>query len=125
MVAGDTAAVPSAIAKSQGPLKLREDVQSQLGRGEQGQYALLREIVGARSNEEGCDGQYGVVRVHRNQDGGCLPQNLLDTKIISQIPASGGRPDELAALVPHLCLCEAAFVTGPTSRLTAGSNSKI
>src|SRR5262247_2023232 len=42
-----------------------------------------------------------------------VPKDVLDSKIIPQIPVGRlGKPEEIAALVAYLCTEEAAFVTG-------------
>lgn len=55
------------------------------------------------------------------------PQNVLDTKVIPQIPVGRlGRPDEVAALVLsivlYLCSREAAFVTGVNIAINGGQH---
>jgi acetoacetyl-CoA reductase len=51
-----------------------------------------------------------------------IPKEILDTKILPQIPVGRlGLPEEVAGLIIYLCSDEAAFVNGPTSPSTAGS----
>jgi acetoacetyl-CoA reductase len=52
-----------------------------------------------------------------------LPQDVLDTKIIPQIPVGRlGQPEEVAALVLYLCSREAAFVTGANIAINGGQH---
>ena len=52
-----------------------------------------------------------------------VPQEVLDTKIIPQIPVGRlGQPDEVAALVLYLCSREAAFVTGANIAINGGQH---
>src|ERR1700738_3766766 len=50
-----------------------------------------------------------------------VPQDVLDTKIIPQIPVGRlGQPEEVAALVVYLCSREGAFVTGANVEINGG-----
>ena len=52
-----------------------------------------------------------------------LPQDVLDTKIIPQIPVGRlGQPAEVAALVLYLCSREAGFVTGANIAINGGQH---
>ena len=52
-----------------------------------------------------------------------IPQDVLDTKIIPQIPVGRlGQPDEVAALVLYLCSREAGFVTGANIAINGGQH---
>ncbi len=52
-----------------------------------------------------------------------IPQEILDTKILPQIPAGRlGRPEEVAALVAYLCSEEAGFVTGSNIAINGGQH---
>ncbi|WP_432258080.1 acetoacetyl-CoA reductase [Cupriavidus sp. TMH.W2] len=52
-----------------------------------------------------------------------VPQEILDTKIIPQIPVGRlGEPEEVAALVAYLCSKEAAFVTGANIAINGGQH---
>jgi acetoacetyl-CoA reductase len=52
-----------------------------------------------------------------------VPQDILDTKIIPQIPVGRlGQPEEVAALVLYLCSREAAFVTGANLAINGGQH---
>jgi acetoacetyl-CoA reductase len=52
-----------------------------------------------------------------------VPQDILDTKILPQIPAGRlGQPAEVAALVQYLCSHEAAFVTGANIAINGGQH---
>jgi acetoacetyl-CoA reductase len=52
-----------------------------------------------------------------------VPQEVLETKIIPQIPVGRlGMPDEVAALVLYLCSEEAAFVTGANIAINGGQH---
>ncbi|MGH8789970.1 MAG: acetoacetyl-CoA reductase [Cupriavidus necator] len=52
-----------------------------------------------------------------------VPQEILDTKIIPQIPVGRlGQPEEVAALVRYLCSPEAAFVTGANIAINGGQH---
>jgi acetoacetyl-CoA reductase len=52
-----------------------------------------------------------------------VPQDILDTKIIPQIPVGRlGQPEEVAALVVYLCSREAAFMTGANLAINGGQH---
>ena len=52
-----------------------------------------------------------------------IPKEVLDTKIIPQIPVSRlGKPDEVAGLIIYLCSDEAAFVTGANIAINGGQH---
>ncbi len=52
-----------------------------------------------------------------------VPKEVLDTKIIPQIPAGRlGKPEEVAGLVAYLCSEEAAFVTGANIAINGGQH---
>ncbi|MBB5501275.1 acetoacetyl-CoA reductase [Paraburkholderia sp. MM5384-R2] len=52
-----------------------------------------------------------------------VPQDILDSKIIPQIPVGRlGQPEEVAALVLYLCSREAAFVTGANIAINGGQH---
>jgi acetoacetyl-CoA reductase len=52
-----------------------------------------------------------------------IPKDVLDTKIIPQIPLGRlGKPEEVAALVAYLCSEEAAFVTGSNIAINGGQH---
>jgi acetoacetyl-CoA reductase len=52
-----------------------------------------------------------------------VPREILDTKIIPQIPVGRlGRPEEVAGLVAYLCSEEAAFVTGANIAINGGQH---
>ena len=52
-----------------------------------------------------------------------IPQDVLDTKIIPQIPVGRlGKPDEIAGLVAYLASEEAAFVTGANIAINGGQH---
>jgi acetoacetyl-CoA reductase len=52
-----------------------------------------------------------------------IPQEVLETKIIPQIPIGRlGQPDEVAALVLYLCSREAAFLTGANIAINGGQH---
>jgi acetoacetyl-CoA reductase len=52
-----------------------------------------------------------------------VPQDVLNTQIISQIPVGRlGQPEEVAALVLYLCSREAAFVTGANIPINGGQH---
>ena len=52
-----------------------------------------------------------------------IPQEILDTKIIPQIPVGRlGKPEEVAGLVAYLCTDEAAFVTGANIAINGGQH---
>ncbi|WP_316157604.1 acetoacetyl-CoA reductase [Cupriavidus sp. BIC8F] len=52
-----------------------------------------------------------------------VPQEILDSKIIPQIPVGRlGQPDEVAALVVYLCSREAGFVTGANLAINGGQH---
>ncbi|MBN3786075.1 acetoacetyl-CoA reductase [Burkholderia sp. Ac-20353] len=52
-----------------------------------------------------------------------IPQDILDTKILPQIPAGRlGKPEEVAALVAYLCSDEAGFVTGSNIAINGGQH---
>ncbi len=52
-----------------------------------------------------------------------IPKDVLDTKIIPQIPLGRlGKPEEVAALVAYLCTDEAAFVTGANIAINGGQH---
>jgi acetoacetyl-CoA reductase len=52
-----------------------------------------------------------------------VPKEVLDSKIIPQIPVGRlGKPDEVAGLVAYLCSEEAAFVTGANIAINGGQH---
>jgi len=52
-----------------------------------------------------------------------IPKEILDTKILPQIPVSRlGKPDEVAGLIIYLCSEEAAFVTGANISINGGQH---
>jgi acetoacetyl-CoA reductase len=52
-----------------------------------------------------------------------VPKDVLDTKIIPQIPVGRlGRPEEVAALVAYLCTDDAAFMTGANLAINGGQH---
>jgi acetoacetyl-CoA reductase len=52
-----------------------------------------------------------------------VPKEVLDTKIIPQIPVGRlGNPEEVAGLVAYLCSDEAAFVTGANIAINGGQH---
>jgi acetoacetyl-CoA reductase len=52
-----------------------------------------------------------------------VPEEILNTKIIPQIPVGRlGQPDEVAAVVLYLCSREAAFVTGANIAINGGQH---
>lgn len=52
-----------------------------------------------------------------------IPQEILESKIIPQIPIGRlGKPEEVAGLVAYLCTEEAAFVTGANIAINGGQH---
>jgi len=52
-----------------------------------------------------------------------IPQEILDTKILPQIPAGRlGKPEEVASLVVYLCSDDAGFVTGSNIAINGGQH---
>ena len=52
-----------------------------------------------------------------------VPKDVMDTKIIPQIPVGRlGKPEEVAALVAYLCTDEAAFMTGANLAINGGQH---
>ena len=52
-----------------------------------------------------------------------IPKEVLDSKIIPQIPMGRlGKPDEIAGLVAYLASEEAAFVTGAYIAINGGQH---
>ena len=52
-----------------------------------------------------------------------VPQEILDTRIIPQIPVGRlGKPEEVAALIVYLCSREAAFLTGANIAINGGQH---
>ncbi|RQX78891.1 acetoacetyl-CoA reductase [Burkholderia anthina] len=52
-----------------------------------------------------------------------IPQDILDTKILPQIPVGRlGKPEEVAGLVAYLCSEEAGFVTGSNIAINGGQH---
>ena len=52
-----------------------------------------------------------------------IPKEILDTKILPQIPIGRlGKPDEVAGLIIYLCSEEAAFVTGANIAINGGQH---
>ena len=52
-----------------------------------------------------------------------IPQEILDTKILPQIPVNRlGKPEEIAGLVAYLSSDEAAFVTGANISINGGQH---
>ena len=52
-----------------------------------------------------------------------IPKEVLDTKIIPQIPVGRlGKPEEVAGLIVYLASDEAAFVTGANISINGGQH---
>jgi acetoacetyl-CoA reductase len=52
-----------------------------------------------------------------------VPANIMETKILPQIPVGRlGKPEEVAALVAYLSSEEAAFVTGSNIAINGGQH---
>ena len=52
-----------------------------------------------------------------------IPKDILDSKIVPQIPIGRlGKPEEVAGLVAYLCSEEAAFVTGANIAINGGQH---
>jgi acetoacetyl-CoA reductase len=52
-----------------------------------------------------------------------IPREILDTKILPQIPAGRlGKPEEVASLVVYLCSDDAGFVTGSNIAINGGQH---
>lgn len=52
-----------------------------------------------------------------------IPKEILDSKIVPQIPVNRlGKPEEVAGLVAYLCSEEAAFVTGANIAINGGQH---
>jgi len=52
-----------------------------------------------------------------------VPQEILDSKIIPNIPVGRlGQPEEVAALIAYLCSNEAAFLTGANIAINGGQH---
>ena len=52
-----------------------------------------------------------------------IPQDILATKILPQIPVGRlGRPEEVAGLIAYLCRDEAAFITGANIAINGGQH---
>ena len=52
-----------------------------------------------------------------------IPKEILDSKILPQIPIGRlGKPDEVAGLIIYLCSEEAAFVTGANISINGGQH---
>jgi acetoacetyl-CoA reductase len=52
-----------------------------------------------------------------------IPENVLQGKILPQIPVSRlGKPEEIAGLIIYLCSEEAAFVTGANIAINGGQH---
>ena len=52
-----------------------------------------------------------------------IPKDVLDTKIVPQIPMGRlGKPDEVAGLCAYLASEEAAFVTGANIAINGGQH---
>ena len=52
-----------------------------------------------------------------------IPKDVLDAKILPQIPLSRlGKPEEIAGLIIYLCSDEAAFVTGANIAINGGQH---
>ena len=55
-----------------------------------------------------------------------IPKDVLDSKILPQIPISRlGKPEEVAGLIIYLCSQEAAFVTGANLAINGGASTAI
>jgi acetoacetyl-CoA reductase len=52
-----------------------------------------------------------------------IPKDVLDSKILPQIPLGRlGKPEEVAGLIIYLCSEEAAFVTGANIAINGGQH---
>jgi len=52
-----------------------------------------------------------------------IPKEILDSKIVPQIPVGRlGKPEEIAGLVGYLCSAEATFVTGANIAINGGQH---
>jgi acetoacetyl-CoA reductase len=52
-----------------------------------------------------------------------IPKEILDTKILPEIPVRRlGTPEEVAGLIIYLCSNEAAFITGANISINGGQH---
>jgi acetoacetyl-CoA reductase len=89
----------------------------------QGRHARFHQGPGARSGQAGRDGQHHFPGYIGTKMVTAIPQEILDSKILPQIPVNRlGKPEEIAGLVAYLASDEAAFVTGANISINGGQH---